>query len=60
MMAELLIAYMQRQICAQAKVKANPSVLEFQSSENTIPGPEELGEIPRVRQVSTSRPLSTF
>lgn len=48
MMADLLIAYMQRQTCAQAKLKADPSVLQFQSPGNTIPGPEELGELPRV------------
>ncbi|KEP55010.1 putative capsule structure designer protein [Rhizoctonia solani 123E] len=48
-MAELLIAYMQRQICAQARLKADPSVLEFQSPGNTIPGPEEMGEMPRLR-----------
>ncbi|KAB5593862.1 hypothetical protein CTheo_2714 [Ceratobasidium theobromae] len=49
MMADLLIAYMQRQTCAQAKLKADPSVLQFQSPGNTIPGPEELGELPRLR-----------
>ncbi|KAG8691911.1 CRISPR-associated endonuclease/helicase Cas3 [Ceratobasidium sp. 423] len=48
-MAELLIAYMQRQICAQARLKANPSVLEYQSPGNTIPGPSEMGEMPRLR-----------
>ncbi|ELU43286.1 capsule structure designer protein [Rhizoctonia solani AG-1 IA] len=51
MLAELLIAYMQRQICAQSRLKANPSVLEYQSPGNTIPGPEELGVMPRVRHV---------
>ncbi|KAF8742138.1 hypothetical protein RHS02_03529, partial [Rhizoctonia solani] len=49
MLAELLIAYMQRQICAQSRLKANPSVLEYQSPGNTIPGPEELGVMPRLR-----------
>ncbi|CAE6469557.1 unnamed protein product [Rhizoctonia solani] len=48
-MAELLIAYMQRQICAQGRLKANPSVLEFQSPGNTLPGPGELEEMPRLR-----------
>ncbi|CEL58276.1 hypothetical protein RSOLAG1IB_03022 [Rhizoctonia solani AG-1 IB] len=47
-MADLLIAYMQRQICAQGRLKANPSVLEYQSPGNTIPGPEELNEMPRL------------
>jgi hypothetical protein len=51
-MADLLIAYMQRQICAQGRLKANPSVLEYQSPGNTIPGPEELNEMPRVRRAA--------
>ncbi|QRW19610.1 GDSL-like lipase/acylhydrolase family protein [Rhizoctonia solani] len=38
-----------RQICAQSRLKANPSVLEYQSPGNTIPGPEELGVMPRLR-----------
>jgi hypothetical protein len=48
-MADLLIAYMQRQICAQARLQRDPSPLNFHPQDNTIPGPEELGEVPRVR-----------
>ncbi|KAG9094353.1 CRISPR-associated endonuclease/helicase Cas3 [Ceratobasidium sp. UAMH 11750] len=48
-MGELLIAYMQRQICAQARLKNDPSILAFQPQVNYIPGPEELGEMPRLR-----------
>nr|KAF8609408.1 hypothetical protein BDV93DRAFT_464639 [Ceratobasidium sp. AG-I] len=49
MLADLLIAYMQRQICAQAMLKRDPSPLNFQPPDNTIPGVEELGEVPRLR-----------
>ncbi|QRW05670.1 capsule structure designer protein [Ceratobasidium sp. AG-Ba] len=48
-LADLVIAYMQRQICAQAVLKNNPSLLRFQPQQHYIPGPEALEEMPRLR-----------
>lgn len=51
-MADFLIAYMQRQICAQVRANKNPALSQFKPQDQFVPGLEGLGELPRVRRVS--------